>query len=202
MKHLKTLLLLVISINSTAEVTEQVDFEYYYVYGQSMKELTLSMKENSPVIRGNSKHAATVKLKIQYRYSNHKNTAGCSLINPEVRLKTTYVIPKIIEERSSTRIITVFKEYSSRLMKHEREHRNIAFESAQQLDKSLALLPLATDCASLKRNTRTLYSRINEDQKRRNQIYDKETQHGVLQGVSFMDIVKPLVKTRKELIEF
>jgi len=96
----------------------------------------------------------------------------------------------------------VFREYLSRLMKHEQAHRNIAFESAQQLDKSLALLPLAIDCASLKRNTRTLYSRINEDQKRRNQIYDKETQHGVLQGVSFMDIVKPLVKTRKELLEF
>lgn len=202
MKHLKLTMLLAISVNSAAEVTEQVDFEYYYIYGQTMKELTLSMKENSPVIRGNSKHAATARIKIQYRYSTHKNTAGCSLINPEVRLNTTYVLPKIQEKHSSDRVITVFKEYLSRLMKHEKGHRNIAFEAAQRLDQSLKMLPLATDCAILKSNTKNLYARANEDQKHKNRVYDKQTQHGVLQGVSFMDIVKPLVKTRKEIIEF
>lgn len=202
MKFLTLFVLIFLSTNSISEVSEKVEFEYYYVEGRTMKGLTLSMKESSPVIRGDSKHAASSKLKIQYRYSTQKQTTGCSLINPEVRLKTTYVVPKIVKERSSDKIVTVFEEYLSRLMKHEQGHRNIAFEAAQRLEESLGLLPLAIDCATLKRNTRKLYTQINEDQKRKNHVYDKENQHGVLQGVSFMDIVKPLVNSRKALVEF
>jgi len=173
--------LILVTSTASAEVVENLDYEYYEAIAKPSQSLLASVNESSPVRHNGHTYHGYTKWNVQWRFFWNTDDSGrCRITSAKTTLTATIQMPKLIGGTSSQR--KIFEDYSVALKRHEWGHYEIGREAAASIDRKLLLLPAMEDCPSLERQANALANRNLEQYREKERAYDTSTGYGKSQG--------------------
>lgn len=154
---------LLLSLTGCTSVGErtQLSVGYYDIKGTSFSELDQQILLHGPTVEGVGKALAATKIKMVPDIRFSQKGGKCFLTKTRVNVKARVTLPRLANRRqlkkSLQRAWRNLEEYA-RL--HEAVHVAIADHHALEIEKSLAAMPPANDCDTLKTNARRLAAKM------------------------------------------
>ena len=158
---------------SSLKLSEQTN--HYRIKGKSAPEFARSMSKRGPYSRQHGRRAwATATRDMTYQLFHRKSKGRCRVKAVKVKLKTTYVLPKLSSTRGvSKRQLQKWRRMHSLLKKHERTHGKFYKQFGQKVYASLRKMKAAKTCRQLDRNAAAIVARLGAEDKRRNVKFDQ-----------------------------
>lgn len=108
----------------------------------------------------------------------------CRITRVRTRLTTTVQLPQL--QGGTPAQQAVFERYARALRHHEQGHVQWGRDAAHAIDRGIAALPTAQDCAGLERQANALGQRLLAEHMARERDYDRSTGHGTTQGAQLL----------------
>lgn len=170
-----------------------IRYDFYPIQGSTTDELNRQMVLNAPFRHspGVSDFAAITKWDVKWSFTSKMRGKQCILTNPLVNVDIRIVLPTLqtsqLQPRlqSRSRYLAVRNEwlrYIQALKVHEDGHKANGIEAAKDIQRWMELLGPARSCPLLVQNVRTVTQKMIEQYRRRDQAYDRLTDHGLTQG--------------------
>lgn len=156
-----------------AEVIETVDFQHYFAFPKTVRELRREIGRYS----GSSKYTGFTRWNVTYRYAFEETKAGCRLRDVRVNLDIHYKMPKLFPAYKEAAVKIEFDRYYDRLMEHERGHGDNGRKAARAVDETLSSLSAPNYLALRETPDREARELIRE-YRARDKHYDRVTSHG------------------------
>jgi predicted secreted Zn-dependent protease len=167
------LILGVFSRLTMAEISEDVDFQYYQINPRSLGDLNREIRRSS----GNPLWTGFTRWSITYWYGYQDSGEVCKLTNINVRLDIRYKMPKLFQPNRDLTLKREFERYYSGLMEHEEGHADIARKAAVAVEGMLVEAS-ATRCEDLPQIEKAKYRSILSEYRDMQRRYDLITDHG------------------------
>lgn len=158
---------------SSLKLSEQT--KHYSIKGKTAPEFAASMSRRGPYSRQHGRRAwATATRDMTYQLFHRKSKGSCRVKAVKVKLKTTYVLPKLASKRGvSKRQRQKWNRMYGLLKKHERTHGTFYKQFGQKVYASLRKMKPARTCRQLDRNAAAIVARLGAEDKRRNVKFDQ-----------------------------
>lgn len=147
----------------------------YPVSGADAASLRRSIKAQRPTdpTTGEAFDAVT-RWQMLWKWSGDGH-GGCDLATTRVELRIEVILPELVDsERLPADVVQRWKAYLAALRRHEAGHARHAFEGVEDIRQAIS----HGDCAHANERGRAVVRRLNQY----DVDYDRETQHGILQG--------------------
>ncbi|MEO0345707.1 MAG: DUF922 domain-containing protein [Pseudomonadota bacterium] len=115
-------------------------------------------------------------------------SSECRVVGARVTLEVTYRLPKI--KTTDGDIKEAWEDLFPRILNHERQHKDIAYEISEQILVELSALPGARDCDQLVENAEAVVSRLHAIERRRQRAFDAETNGGETEGIIRFEVAQ------------
>lgn len=154
----------------------QVGTQHYTVNGANLLAAYASMRANGP-----GGFAGYARWNVAYQYESKANAQGCMISSLNVKVKSSILMPNWIEEKNATPADqAAWRTLYGNLKRHEDGHIQHGREFGLLLKERL--LGMGTvPCAELQIRAQTEYQRLAENLRRRDEEYDRRTEHGLRQ---------------------
>ena len=163
-------------------LTVDVRYDYYAVEGTAAREILNSMQRNGPS-DGDESFFAITSAQSGFRYLPVETPQGCTLDEIGVQTEITVTLPKWVDVKSATPALQeTWEHFMSRLLQHERWHIDASKTAAEEFYAVLFDLQQPT-CAQLDSHAKRMIQNISDRSARQNVEYDRDTDHGRLEGV-------------------
>lgn len=171
--------------NLVALAQDDLDTDYYLVYGSSSAELALELTRKGP-----NGFVAHTQWNIKSRYHYTELAGGCMLDYSNVDLDIRYTMPKWADRSQSP--IALQEEWDNwyaRLQAHESKHAAYARKAYAEIQQGFLLLSYGEDCRSLQDQLDSMTKTILANYTEQGRLYDLRTEHGKTEGLdsSFAD---------------
>ncbi len=123
-----------------AGVTGNVQFTYYDIHGNSIRELMRQIRDNELVATGTTRAVAVTSWKLawNWRAAPLGGGGGCALNNIDVRLDVEYAMPRWSPpDDASSQLRRWWDGYLARLEVHESHHKDIAADAGKEIVRLL-----------------------------------------------------------------
>jgi predicted secreted Zn-dependent protease len=166
------------------KVTET--YEYYEVCGCSEKDLQCELKQKSILWNDGKKYDSETRWKVKWDYDYSRAPQACIADSFQVNVEVVFRYPKWVRNGSVSRQLEEkWDAYMDKLIMHEKRHRDIVVEAADELSRAVAEMPAARSCAELDREVAALCrNRMGKLIEAQNK-YDENTSHGYMEGAVF-----------------
>ncbi len=173
--------LLAATAGARANVTVLEDkVAWYEVSGATVSELRASLDANTPV-KG---FDAETKWWVDWRYRWKPDGQNCALTNVEVMLRVETTFPRLgSEQRPPVEVLGKWRDYSDRLMAHERNHARHGAQAAADIYATLAAFTVAGACSGIEDNANAAAMKLIRKANQADEDYDRRTDHGATEGV-------------------
>jgi predicted secreted Zn-dependent protease len=173
--------------NSGVTVTREE--KYYQIAGATPKELRKQLDKYGPIDKETGKKFdARTDWVIEWHYYYNESANECKIdtnrVNVTLTLTFTYPEWKYPPDASSS-LVDKWNTYVKNLTIHEEGHASIANEGAQIIYDTIMDMPSSTACAALEKATNAIAQEKIDEIKKQEKQYDKETEHGKIQGAIF-----------------
>ncbi|WP_419788212.1 DUF922 domain-containing protein [Pseudodesulfovibrio sp.] len=166
-------LLLLFPALAKAEVTVSTSEKYYIVQGHTQAEILRSLHKH------NGKYAALTHTTFKYSYTARQRGKICTITDAKVFLHILYTYPRQVGAMDGpTR--KWWKKALKKLTAHELIHGQIARKAAHELERELIGIH-NEPCSAFKGIVKARANRIFQENRRRQQEYDRLTKHGLKQ---------------------
>jgi len=173
--------LILVTSTASAEVVENLDYEYYEAIAKPSQSLLASVNDASPIRHNGRTYHGYTKWNVQWRFFWKAYDSGrCTITSAKTTLTATIQLPKLKGGTSSQK--KRFEDYSAALKRHEWGHYEIGREAAASIDRELLLFPVMEDCPSLERQANALANQLLEQYREKERAYDASTGYGKSQG--------------------
>lgn len=115
-------------------------------------------------------------------------SSECRVVSARVTLEVTYRLPKV--KTTDDDIKEAWEDLFPRILNHERQHKDIAYEISEQILAELSSLRPARDCDRLIENAGDVVSRLHSIERRRQRAFDEETNGGETEGIIRFEITE------------
>ena len=177
--------IIVLCVAATAAVAEDVqlteEFDFFSVYPDSVNDL-------GPALLAAGRKQALGPAAIAETLSRHNwsldmtaDNRACSVSGVSVTLEVIYRMPKVVSDDDD--INARWETLYPRILKHERQHKDIAYEVSQEILAALNALRPATDCDALVETANAIVDRLHTEERRRQRAFDKRTIGGETEGI-------------------
>ncbi|MEL6950499.1 MAG: DUF922 domain-containing protein [Pseudomonadota bacterium] len=157
------------------------DYLYFSVFPEDVNDLGPALlaagKENS---LGPAAIAETLS-RHDWSIDMSYTSSECRVVGTRVTLEVTYRLPKVVT--TDDEVKEVWEDLFPRIVNHERQHKDIAYEVSEQILKELSSLRPARDCDRLVENAGDVVSRLHAVERRRQRAFDKRTIGGETEGI-------------------
>ena len=166
---------------ASAEVSQQLRYNYYSVMPRSGETLMSALSRSSDIRQGGNIFHGYTRWSV-YWYYNTEETANrhCRLDEVRVEIEGSITLPQLDGGTPSMR--RRFNEYVAALHRHELGHFAFAQQAGEEIDRALQVTGEATGCRELKDQANDSAYRILNRYQQQEDAYDRETQHGRTQG--------------------
>ncbi len=180
--RLLLLLSLAICVSTTqAEVSENIDYDYYRVDHYPGEGLKNAITEATPYSTDGERMHGNADWHIRWNFRYDADDNGyCRMTEVDVDLEVVIGMPQLNTRERRTR--ERFDQYIANLERHEQTHVRIARDGAYRIDRALLGMQAYDDCDQLKRNANQLSQRLVKEIKRAQRQYDDRTEHGRTEG--------------------
>ncbi|MGI9366428.1 MAG: DUF922 domain-containing protein [Rhizobiaceae bacterium] len=158
---------------SSLKLSEQT--KHYSIKGKTAPQFAASMSRRGPYSRQHGRRAwATATRDMTYQLFHRKSKGTCRVKAVRVKLKTTYVLPKLASKRGvSNQQLKKWNRMYGLLKKHERTHGEFYKQFGRKVYTSLRKMKPARTCRQLDRNAAAIVARLGAEDKRRNVKFDR-----------------------------
>lgn len=166
------------------QVSEHV--RLYEVRGNTAAEVALQLRSLGPTDETGRRFHALTTWEISWVHRQVTDDEGCRVASIQTYLEVTTTLPKWTPSSSApAALISSWSRYMQALKLHEAGHKRLGVEAAQEVQRSLSVMPGATDCAMLNTAMQQTGQAVVQEYEERSRWYDEQTQHGVTQGAVF-----------------
>ena len=173
MRFLILALLLLLSAPALAEVTVSTSEDHYIVEGQTMGKILSAFQKRE------NNSAAYARPKFKYSYVWQQRGDLCSVTETKIHLHILYTYPRLANETGKY-TAQWWENTLKKLAVHEHVHGDIAKDSAYELERELLKIR-KVPCSSIKSVVAARAKRVFQDHRRRQEEYDRVTEHGLKQ---------------------
>jgi predicted secreted Zn-dependent protease len=165
-----------------ADVTVLEDrIVWYDVSGASIHDLRKSLAANSPA-KG---FDAETKWWVDWRYRRDHDGEACTLTNVTVMLRLETTFPHLAREDGvPADVLQKWRDYSARMMAHERTHARNGAEAAEQIDRMLKAFSIAGACNDIEEKANAQAMKLIGQANKADEDYDRRTDHGGTEGAA------------------
>ncbi|MEM1439653.1 MAG: DUF922 domain-containing protein [Pseudomonadota bacterium] len=108
-------------------------------------------------------------------------SSECRVVGARVTLEITYRLPRV--ETTNNDVKQAWDDLFPRILNHERQHKDIAYEISEQILKELSSLRPASDCDRLVENAGDVVSRLHAVERQRQRAFDERTIGSETEGI-------------------
>ncbi len=175
-------LLLVFITGTSAEPRIEIQTRYYPVSGQDPASIYRSLQANGPTGSKGSYHAHT-QWDIRWGYRWIEADDQCRLTRIDVSIDINFLLPQLQGiDTLPEPVRASWDRYYQALLRHEEHHKDYGIKAAHELEhRLLAVEPQS--CFGLENRLKTLARGVIDKYDAMEQEYDRETDHGVKEGV-------------------
>ncbi|MFM1813351.1 MAG: hypothetical protein RLZ98_46 [Pseudomonadota bacterium] len=169
---------------------EREQLAHYDVTGDDPRAARASYEESRPhAVNYNGepmRAAGLTNWRITYRYCRRDTGHSCALTTVETIVKVDYLMPRwVARDGARFEDRRRFDDFYDRLMEHEKGHGRIAKAGGREVYQALTGIGRKPSCDALDLEVRVRAMELIEDVKRRQRDYDRNTRHGVDQGIRY-----------------
>lgn len=169
-----------------AAPTVKTAFIYYDIHPSTSKDLGKEIRRRSPIERDGKRYSGFTEWRVNWNYKWKSSKGACQVTHASTTLQVTYTMPRVAKGKVvSKQVYRTFKSYYSSLMKHEEGHMQHGLLAAKEIENALLNLGAFNSCEKLKVRVKVQSENIIKKYKVISEQYDKETNHGMSQGVAF-----------------
>jgi predicted secreted Zn-dependent protease len=167
---------------SYAEPVVSVKTTYYKVTGSTPNAIRKDMNK-----KRSGKYDAYTNWNVTWRFNTAKNkNKDCEIKDIKVALDIKFILPQWKADRSvGDDLKEHWNNYYTALIDHENQHKDIAIEMAHEIEEVLNELGATKDCNYLKKTANDTANKVLKDYKRKQNDFDKDTNHGINDGAVF-----------------
>ncbi|MCB1191169.1 MAG: DUF922 domain-containing protein [Leptospiraceae bacterium] len=153
---------------------EDADVNYYYISGNTARELRQSINKNRP---GKKRYDAITKWNVKWKWPGY-GKSNCDLSRAELNHSIVVTLPYWEPpDDADPSVVNRWKRYMSNLSYHEQGHVDIFFKYYNQMENVLE----NSNCDDAKGELEEILQELKE----KNRSYDSRTRHGATQGATF-----------------
>lgn len=175
-------ILLLISAESIAELSESVEYKYYAISPRSPSEIKPELMRNSPIREGNGSYNGHTDWYIEWRNQSRQTPDGCQLISYTTKVHVVHILPALSEQVRDKQTIDVFNKFNSILTQHEKNHGNHGLTAAREIDKAFSEIPTQQNCRDLAQMINNIGNAIVQKYTQADIEYDRITDNGLTEG--------------------
>ena len=152
MRHALAMPFLILAVLTPGgAAAQEATIRTYPVTGSTFRELLASMRENGPFVeRTGRTHFGITETSLGWTGSYQRTRAGCELLDVDVRLDLTIVLPEWTDRAgASARTIERWERLYDDIVQHEERHAEIAREYVGKLRDEIDRSVTATSCPAL-----------------------------------------------------
>lgn len=176
-----TTLFLPISVTGRPVITSTMTT--YNIYGATAVEIRKSLNSNSPISIGNIPYDAFTKWHVTWNFSYQHNIDGCYVTNAATAVHIEMTMPWL-RTPIQGKVKQQWERYIRALLQHEHGHRDIGIAAANKIERELLLMKYS-DCNRFEKKGHDMAHRIIDRYLKKEQNYDRTTQHGKTDGAHF-----------------
>lgn len=155
----------------------------YDVKGERINEVMAALDRLGPPDDTGEHFHARTDARIDWTFAVHAIAGGCAVSSVRTKLALTVIMPHLVTDDAEVQ--QEFTDYTTRLMRHETGHVDNARKTAAEVDAAISALSPAATCKEMKDKANSTGHRVFDEGAARDVAYDKETDHGRLQGAHF-----------------
>jgi predicted secreted Zn-dependent protease len=182
MKITLTLLLLLFSLNSLAEIFESVEYKYYVISPRAPQEIKPELMRNSPIREGGGSFNGHTDWYVDWKYQTTPSPHGCKLRDSRVNVRVIHTLPALSEYVTDTQTIEVFNKFNKALTQHELNHGNHGLSAAREIDKTFQRAQAQPNCHQMSRMLNSIGNTIVRKYAQKDSEYDRTTSNGFTEG--------------------
>ncbi len=158
---------------------------YYTIEGKDIDTLKRQMHEKGPKdSRTKQRMWAYTKWNVKWSLNFSEQSSSCILKKTNVDVQILYILPKWVDrDDADPELVEKWDAYFEKLMEHERQHAKHGKDAGRHIIKTFKGMPKMKKCSSIKRSARKAAGEIIDFYAKRDIIFDKETKHGITDGV-------------------
>jgi predicted secreted Zn-dependent protease len=162
------------SIGGTAKTSQNTNYKYYSINGNSPAEIYTSMVRRGPDVNGVNAYASTSATSSQSgRLMQGKS---CKVEDYKFKIDFTINLPKLRNENALLgQTKSKWNQFKSFLKTHEETHRSIWLSCANDLEVQIRSLR-TTDCKSLDKQAANLWKKMRKSCDRKHAAFDAAEQ--------------------------
>lgn len=171
--------------NLVAVAQDELDTDYYLVYGSSSAELARELTRKSP-----NGFVAHTQWNIKSRYHYTELAGGCMLDYSNVDLDIRYTMPKWADKpQAPIALQQEWDNWYARLVAHEANHAEHGRKAYEEIEQGFLLLSFGETCRKLRDQLDSMTQTILANYTEQDRLYDVRTRHGKTEGLnsSFAD---------------
>lgn len=172
-------------LSNRAANSRRVRHETYDVDGLDASGIRSQLNQRGPLSSGQRFDART-EWNVHWRFDFEQIAEGCRATRTRVDADVVVTLPHWRQPaQAEADLVGRWERYLAALDNHEDGHRAIGFAAADEIQATLADLPPGPTCAQAEQRANRAGYDIVARHNRRDEQYDKETNHGATQGARF-----------------
>ena len=169
-----------------SEIAVTTGYIYYVIEGTTAEQLRDQMNQSGRKDKYGNHWDAYTDWYITWSYPYDQTAHGCSVGEIEVEVEVNFEFPEWnVPVNVSQDLITQWGDFLRALQKHEDGHYEIAIDAACEILQGIYSLPSYPSCLNLDEAVEIKTEQILDVYREREKDYDRDTDHGKSQGVSF-----------------
>lgn len=165
---------------------------YYPVEGATAAQLVSQIQQRGPLWRDGNRYEAMHTWKMHRTFGVSEQGDRCVLSQPKIIVETRITLPQWQPPRTaSVNLVSSWNKYTTALKTHEDGHQAISLAAGREVERILSSFPSYPTCAELRLAAKAAVSAVLEHTSQAQQDYDRKTQHGLVQGASYVRWLVP-----------
>lgn len=166
----------------SCELNVREAYRFYEISGNSLDQLREQINLKGTKWNDGKTYSALTNWDIHYKYRVTRNNGRYSVRSADTSVDISYYLPKLNVDSCTPDLAQRWKDYLAHLQRHEYGHKDLAVQTASQVNEMFATLPtFATEeelAAEITKRTEEKFRQLKEIQI----DYDRDTRHGETQG--------------------
>jgi len=161
-------------------------YVYYGITGSTPDELRAQMDRFGYTDELGHHWDAYTKWDVHWSYPYSTTVGGCATGPVEVEVEVVFVLPQWDDpEKGPVDLAQRWNTYLAALQRHEDGHKDIAVEAGCEVLRALDSLAVYASCSELEQTADAIAESTLELYRQHEDTYDRQTDHGAMQGVGF-----------------
>lgn len=157
-------------------------YEYYDLDGRDISDLSRQINHNGTRWNDGRTYAAVTSWDIHYGYDVSNDDGKCAVKSVKTDVEIVYRLPRWTRLGSDAKMDGIWQKYMAHLKRHEFGHKDIAVQTAGEINEILASLGSYGSESDLEKEATRLTEEKLQKLKDSQVDYDHDTRHGETQG--------------------